>query len=433
MIVFGDRLIFPIRDPMGRTIAFGGRILPQFQTDDRTAKYVNSPENPLYSKSRQLYGLDVARDVIRKRECAVVMEGYTDVVMARQFGIDNGVAVLGTALTPQHLSLLRRFCQQVVLLLDGDDAGQRRANEVLELFVAQQMDLRVVTLPDRLDPCDYALQYGADALCQQIEQATDALQYKLDRLTESIDIQRDTHRSHQALEEILRVMSTAPRQLADRAANSQLREQQVLVRLAREFQLSESDLRQRLSELRRHAGRPTRAQTQEFVDDRATRRPIDSLAACDRELLELLTQLPEALDEIAASVSVVDLSSELGQTLYQRYLDFAETGRIPHFADLLTSIESVEMQNVLVELDELASEKWDVASTADETREAVSPMVRVAAVIAAFERRQSDQRRRAAERALEVEQLDDSEQVRLLRELWTQQKNRQGISAPTDG
>ena len=162
---FRGRLIFPIRDVQGRTIAFGGRILPG-AAGDNPAKYVNSPETKLFSKSDNLYALDLARQPIAKMRDGekeiVVVEGYTDVIMAHQVGVDHVVAVLGTALGPRHIQLLRRFVDRVILVLDGDEAGQRRTNEILELFVAAQIDLRILTLPEELDPCEFLLERGAE-------------------------------------------------------------------------------------------------------------------------------------------------------------------------------------------------------------------------------------------------------------------------------
>ena len=151
---FRGRIMFPIHDTRDRTVAFGGRILPQF-AGDKNAKYVNSPETKIFSKSDNLYGIDVAIDAIRKGGKVLVMEGYTDVIMASQYGLSNVVAVLGTAINEVHVRNLKRLADIVTLVLDGDDAGKKRANEVLEYFVKGQLDVRVLTLPDGLDTCDF--------------------------------------------------------------------------------------------------------------------------------------------------------------------------------------------------------------------------------------------------------------------------------------
>ncbi len=190
---FRGRVLFPIRDVQGRPVALGGRILPQAAAEAAAApaatgaKYINSPETPLFSKSSMLYGMDSARDAIARTKVSVIMEGYTDTIVARQFGFDNTVAVLGTALGEGHIRLLRRFADSITLVLDGDEAGQRRANEILGLFVAEQVDLRIVTLPDGLDPADFLLQRGAEAFRQFLDGAVDAVEHKLGRFLDVLD------------------------------------------------------------------------------------------------------------------------------------------------------------------------------------------------------------------------------------------------------
>ena len=250
---FRGRLIFPIRDVQGRTIAFGGRILPG-ASGDNPAKYINSPETKLFSKSDNLYALDLARERIAKmregEKEIVVVEGYTDVIMAHQVGVDHVVAVLGTALGPRHIQLLRRFVDRVILVLDGDEAGQRRTNEILELFVAAQIDLRILTLPEELDPCEFLLERGAEPFLQMLGGAVDALEHKTRTATRGIDLMRETHQANQALEDILSTIAKAPAQSTGGAADTRLREQQFLSRLARQFGLAEEELRSRVHELR---------------------------------------------------------------------------------------------------------------------------------------------------------------------------------------
>ena len=152
---FRDRLIFPIRDPLGRCVAFGGRVLPGAASD--SAKYINSPETQLFSKSSMLYGLDTAREAMGRSRRAVVVEGYTDCLAARQVGIDDVVAVLDTALGEKHAKLLRRYVDRIVLVLDGDEAGRRRTDEILDVLLAEAVDLRIARLPTGVDPCDFIL------------------------------------------------------------------------------------------------------------------------------------------------------------------------------------------------------------------------------------------------------------------------------------
>jgi DNA primase len=119
---FRNRLIFPIRDPEGRVIAFGGRVMPG---SEDPAKYLNSPQTPLFDKGRCAFGLDLAKEKILETKVAAVVEGYTDVVMAHQYGCTNVVSVLGTALTPRHVATMARYADKIVLLFDPDTAGDK--------------------------------------------------------------------------------------------------------------------------------------------------------------------------------------------------------------------------------------------------------------------------------------------------------------------
>ena len=172
---FRNRLMFPIRDPNGRVIAFGGRVMPGSQDP---AKYLNSPETPVFSKSRSIYGLDQARQRIVETQTAVVVEGYTDVVMAHQFGATNVVSPLGTALTEQHVALLRRFAGRIVLLFDPDTAGDLAVDRAVSLFLTQPVEIAIADLGQDLDPDEYLLKYGLDAFEKLIRSAPEALAYK---------------------------------------------------------------------------------------------------------------------------------------------------------------------------------------------------------------------------------------------------------------
>jgi DNA primase len=170
---FRDRLIFPIRDALGRTIAFGGRTL-----GDDPAKYLNSPETALFNKSRTLFAFDLAREAIRNTAQVIVVEGYLDAIMLHQAGITNSVATLGTALTDAHLSLLKSQVNEIVLCFDGDAAGIKAADRGVETAVRHSISVKVLILPDDADPDDYVSQHGADAFRTAVAGATDALAFK---------------------------------------------------------------------------------------------------------------------------------------------------------------------------------------------------------------------------------------------------------------
>ncbi len=174
-----ERLVFPICDELGRPIAFGGRKLDP----DQEPKYLNSPESPVFHKSRALYGIHRAKRAIVERKQAIVTEGYTDVIACHRAGFTNAVATLGTALTREHARVLRRMADTVVLLFDGDEAGQKAADRALEVFFSESIDIKICVLPDNLDPDDLLRSEGGSARFEEaLRRSTDALPFMASRI-----------------------------------------------------------------------------------------------------------------------------------------------------------------------------------------------------------------------------------------------------------
>ena len=322
---FRGRVMFPIRDTQHRPIAFGGRILPGMGDG---AKYFNSRETRLYSKHEQLYGIDVAGGAVQTDRHIIVMEGYTDVIMAHQHGVENVVAVCGTAVGAEHVrprSLLRRYADRVTLVLDGDEAGQKRTNEVLELFVAEQVDLRVAKLPAGLDPCDYLQNHGAEAFRQLIEQAPDALGHSLDAALDGLDLQHDVHGANQALEGVLAHVAKAPRLSSESDTALRMREGQILRRIASSFRESEVVLRNRLSELRasskKHQGQPG-------SESREPQQRAE-LSVDERELFQVLCLKPQLFEVAVESIGPETLADRHRRAVVRHVSRHRSGGRIP--------------------------------------------------------------------------------------------------------
>ncbi len=166
--MFRGRVMIPIRSPEGRTIAFGGRLLE----GDDGPKYLNSRESRLYNKSEVLYATDQARDEIRKKKSAVLCEGYFDAIGLHQAGVKNAVALCSTALTPGHMTLLSRLeAKELVLLLDGDEAGRKAVERLAGPILAAGQSSRVAVLPEGEDPDTFARKAGAEAVQKLVQQA----------------------------------------------------------------------------------------------------------------------------------------------------------------------------------------------------------------------------------------------------------------------
>jgi DNA primase len=395
---FRGRVMFSIRDARSRPIAFGGRVLPQL-AGERDTKYINSPETPLFSKSRELYGLDMAREAIGHEHNVVVMEGYTDCIMAHQNGLSNVVAVLGTALGEGHLHLLRRFTDSITLVLDGDDAGRRRTNEIIDallaLFVKNQVDLRILTLPEGLDPCDFIATHGSKAFRKLLRTAVDALEHKFLSVTQGLDISTDTHRSALAVEQVLASLAQL-RSVASSSATSAviLREQQMLGRVARQFRLPEEQLRTRLVALRR-AAKPRQSSPQSPEPAAAPKQPVRlaDLTACDRLLLDVVLSEPQSIPRIESLIGVGEIESPVVRQIYVTCLRISHAGVSPDFQRLVAEFDDPAHKSLLVDLVEFSSDKPPAESGR-----------LLEDLLAAFQRRQQQSDRR---KALATGQQDD--------------------------
>ena len=234
---FRHRLMIPIARDSGSVVAFGGRALDEGQVP----KYLNSPETPIYTKGRTLYGLDVTKAAIRKHNYCVLVEGYFDLAQVWQAGVHPVVAVSGTALTATQARLLKRFATKVVLSLDPDTAGQNAAARSSELLVAEGFQVNVAELPAGSDPDTFIRRSGGQAYVERLRTSRPYLDFLLDRAAAGLDLGRSDHRK-KFLDGMLTVAATIP----DAAARDQFAD-----RLAHKARITESVIR---DEIRKTAG-----------------------------------------------------------------------------------------------------------------------------------------------------------------------------------
>ncbi|MDN9010945.1 DNA primase [Brevibacillus laterosporus] len=212
---FRKRVIFPIHDSQGEVIGFGGRSI-----DGSEPKYLNSPETLLFNKSRTIFNLHRARSQIRKRNQAILFEGYADVIAAWQAGISNGIATLGTAFTEQQAHLIRRNTDQVILCYDGDFAGQEATAKAIDQLQKAGCTVRIAPLPQGSDPDDYIRQYGAEQFSQQVLlQAMPVTSFQLKHLRSKTVIQDEADKAEyvrQALEFIVTLPNAIERDMYER-------------------------------------------------------------------------------------------------------------------------------------------------------------------------------------------------------------------------
>ena len=374
---FVDRVMFPIHDERARPVAFGGRVLPGAGKD--AAKYWNSPESTVFSKSRLLYGLHQARDAIRKTGVAVVVEGYTDCIASQQAGLANVVGTLGTALTETHVTRLKHFARKVVLLYDGDDAGKMAAERALSRFLAQEVDLRILTLPDGKDPADWIASAGIAELEDRIGAAPEAWEHKLNLVVgryglDSIDAK------HRVLNEMLELAATIPRLAGT------IREEIILAKTSQILGLPESSVRRSLADIRKHraagphgdgprqvttARQAATAQTAKG-ESAAPSRPSWNYErpsrddALEADLLEIVFASPQVVSVIREQIPLKEIRNEQLRELLAICYALANQGVTPTVETVTAELEDHELRRLAFWLDQ-ASRQKDVAGLLQDT------------------------------------------------------------------
>ena len=288
---FRNRIAFPIHAATGRPVAFGARAL---DPDDR-AKYINSPETPVYNKSATLYGLWRDRDAIRNAGVALVVEGYMDLIALAQHGIENAVASSGTALTPDHARLLRRYAPKTVLVFDGDAAGATAAMRGIGSLFEVGLEVRVVTLPEGHDPDSYVRAHGAEGFLKLAERAAPAVDFLMRQFAAQDDLSTIDGKTRTA-----HAFAALIARLKDDARKSFL-----IKDIAEKLGLGEDALihivqTQRSAPSQNRASRPQNDQPAPEFDARPR---------YERELLTLMMQHPETADAVFREISPGDFTN----------------------------------------------------------------------------------------------------------------------------
>ena len=351
---FRNRLMFPIIDVTGRVIGFGGRTL-----GDDPAKYMNSPATALFDKSNSLYGLYQAREAISLSGTAVVAEGYTDVMMAHQFGIANVVAALGTSLTDGHVRILRRYAKRIVLLFDSDVAGKAAANRALEVCLGQKIDVRLAFAPEGKDPCDYLLEAGADAFRNVIEASEDVLEFKWKVL--SGQLLQEPSLSDRT-EAIRRFLQTAAGAFEARQMDS-ISRAVVVNRLSELLGVSSSRIEEEITAIQKQKRRARRKEDGVEQTVQGADESIDLASKSQCEILEVLLEHPGCFDQVADRVSVSDFGpdkrvEELAEAVFGV---LNETGGL-QVSQVYARIQSPQTANLLTYLQTVAESKETVVS-----------------------------------------------------------------------
>ncbi len=385
-----NRLVFPILDELGRPIAFGGRKLDP----EQEPKYLNSPESPVFHKSRALYGIHAAKRPIIEAGVSIVTEGYTDVIACHRAGFANAVATLGTALTTHHARFLRRLGERVVLLFDGDEAGQKAADRAVEVFFSEPVDVSICVLPDGLDPDDLLRSEGGpERFREALAAAQDALPFMAGRIARKL--------AGRGLSGRQQLIEQSVQKFVDLGLNAMggLRRQLVLQTMAELFRLPVPDL-ERLSRSLQPRGQGFDAGAGAESD---APRPAASVAAtpapgsaarararleAERRLLALLCVEPRTASvavpvegcgtlPLSEAVAPEEFVDEGHSAIFAVIREAAESARNLSFDTLLADIDSPVFKSLASDLHLLGTEllRASSASSVGETRTTADEVV----------------------------------------------------------
>jgi DNA primase len=330
---------------------------------------MNSPATALFDKSNSLYGLYQAREAISLSGTAIVAEGYTDVMMAHQFGFENVVAALGTSLTDGHVKILRRYAKRIVLLFDSDVAGKAAANRALEVCLGQKIDVRLAFVPAGKDPCEYLLEAGAEAFRKVIETSEDVLEFKWKVLSEQLE---DGQNLSDRTEAIRRFLQTAAGAFEARQMDS-ISRAVVVSRLSELLGISSSRIEEEITVIQQQKRRSQRSK--EDVVDQAVQgadESVDLVSKSQREILEVLLENPTCFEQVAERISAGDFGPD------ERLIELAEavfgvlteTGGL-RLSQVYARIQSPQTANLLTHLQTLAEHKQSVYSQLEGALEAL--------------------------------------------------------------
>ncbi len=346
---FRGRLIFPVMDIQGRPIAFGGRTLK-----DEDAKYINSPETTAYVKGRNLFGLNLTRDEIRRQGFAILVEGFLDLVVPYQFGIRNVVASLGTALTPDQVKLLGRFARKVVVNYDGDPAGVQAAKKAIEILLAEDLEVKVLVLPDGTDPDEFIRKFGLIEYQRQRGEAQPHIQFVTDQAVRNRNLHRPAEKAD-AVEEVLPYV---------RAVRSRIQKREYFDIAMDSLRISDAALRRELWHSLRLGPDSTR------TEQRIVRRTQVKPTVAEEQLLELLLADGKLRHKLLPRLEAEDYDDLPTAGIFRALVESERAGSAVDFDFLSRSIEGDPIADFLPAL--LMSALDDAEADQTETRESTA-------------------------------------------------------------
>ena len=328
---FWNRVIFPIMDVNNRVIGFGGRVM-----GDGKPKYLNSPETAVFDKSRNLYGLNVARTA--RKKSMLVCEGYMDVISMHQAGFKNSVASLGTALTTQHASLLKRYTDEVILTYDSDGAGIKAALRAIPMLKAAGISTRVLHMNPYKDPDEFIKTLGPEAFQERMDQAENSFLFEISILERDFDMHDPEGKTG--------FYQAAARKLME--FDQELERENYIQAVAERYQISFDSLRKMVNREAMRGAVPRR-EREEVVRPQKKREKEDGKKTSQRLLLTWLIEQKGLYEKISAYISSEDFTDPLYREVAEKLFEQLKTGEV-NPARILSAYEDAEQQREVAAL-----------------------------------------------------------------------------------
>lgn len=327
---FRGRIMFPIFDTKGEPIAFGGRILEAKESD---AKYINSPETPLYNKSRTLYNLNLAQRAIQKEGRTVLVEGYMDAIACFQANVHNVIASLGTSLTETHVKLLKRYTEEVVIAYDSDKAGTDATSRGMNLLVKGDFRVRVLTIPSGKDPDDFIRENGSEAFSKLLLGASDLVEYKIDSIQKQSGIDNADGKK-QAVNDLVITLASM---------SNQVERSEYVKKCAERLDVEEDYIWQLLN--KQGAGRHIERSTQPTIKPSTKKSAKESV---EQLLIECLIQYPQFISQSQLQLTKEEFSNACHTELIELLWDMADkNGGGVELGDLINRCTSKESRDIV--------------------------------------------------------------------------------------
>ena len=328
---FWNRVIYPIMDVNNRVIGFGGRVM-----GDAKPKYLNSPETKIFDKSRNLYGLNMARSSRKKN--LIICEGYMDVISMHQAGFNNAVASLGTALTSQQASLLKRYTDEVLIIYDSDEAGVKAALRAIPMLKTAGLSTKVINLRPYKDPDEFIKTLGAEAFQERIDQAENSFLFEISILERDFDMHDPEGKTG--------FYQAAARKLME--FDQELERENYIQAVAERYQISFDSLRKMVNREAMRGAVPRR-EREEVVRPQKKREKEDGKKTSQRLLLTWLIEQKGLYEKISAYISPEDFTDPLYREVAEKLFEQLKTGEV-NPARILSAYEDAEQQREVAAL-----------------------------------------------------------------------------------